>query len=188
MTDAAVENVEFCSPLVAHVTQNQAAAYNICLTTALALLQSLQSINSVLNNKQCQNSAVPFFCNATQVLCTGNDRFIAGLEEMCVQVRDHDCTSEWRAYEVLFNRTLPDCTSFAKDGNLTFSRAPRLVCPDTFDLYCGSFCLPSCKNYFQLSTDSITAANAIRIVALIVLGMLGGVFNLIVCVLNKRKM
>ena len=186
MTDAAIENVQFCSEFPPLLTQNQ-AAYNICLTSALALLQSLQSINSVLNNKQCQNSAIPFFCNATQVLCSDQNRFVVGLEENCVQVRDYDCTSEWRAYEMFFNRTLPDCTSFAKDGNLTFSKAPTLVCPETFDLYCGSFCLPSCKNFFQLSTDAIIAANAIRI-ALIALGMLGGVFNLIVCILNRRKM
>lgn len=183
MTNAAVENAEICSEFLPPViTQNQ----NICLTSGLPLLQSLQSINSVLNNKQCQNSAVPFFCNAIQVLCD-HSRFIVGLDEMCIQVRDRDCISEWRAYELFFNRTLPNCTSFTKDGNLTFSKAPRLVCPNAFDLYCGSFCLPSCKNFFQLSTDAITAANAIRI-ALIALGMLGGMFNLIVCILNGRKM
>ena len=154
---------------------------------SLVLLQSLQAFNSLLHNDQCLNSAIPFYCNVTEVLCDDNNTFILGLEEQCIQVRDHDCVVEWRAYENFFDTLLPDCTSFAEDGSLTFSKAPALVCPSEFDLYCDSFCLASCADFYQLSTEAIIAANTVLII-LIFLGLLGGVFNLIVCILNRKKM
>ena len=176
------DNVEFCTKFPPPVSKNRA-----CLTISLNLLQSLQSINSVLNNIKCRSSAIPFFCNATQVLCSKLNTFIVGLEEKCMQVRDYDCAVEWRAYEIFASQPLPACTSFSKDGNKTFSKAPAFDCPESFDQYCGSFCFPSCKRFSQLSTSAIIAENAIRI-ALIALGLLGGVFNLITCILNRSKM
>ena len=135
---------------------------------------------------ECQNSSIPFFCNATQVLCGEQNAFIVGLEEKCVQIRDYDCAVEWRAYENLFNGILPDCTSFAKDENLKISKTPPLVCPEEFNLYCGSFCLPSCKNFSLYPTDATIADNIIKII-LIAIGLLGGAFNLIACILKRRK-
>ena len=176
------DNAEFCTEFSFQVSQNQA-----CSTILLNLLQSLQSINPLLNNIKCQNSAIPFFCNAMQVLCSKNNTFMVGLEEECIQVRDYDCAVEWRAYEIFSSQPLPACTSFSKDKNITFSKAPAFDCPESFDHYCGSFCLPSCKRFFQLSTSAIIAENAIRI-TFIALGLLGGVFNLITCILNRRKM
>ena len=123
-------NVEFCSKFPPPVSKNQT-----CLTISLNLLQSLQSINSVLNNIKCRS---PFFCNATQVLCGKCNTFIVGLEEKCMQVRDYDCAVEWRAYEIFANQPLPACTSFSKEGNTTFSKAPAFDCPELFDQYCGS--------------------------------------------------
>ena len=176
---------EYCSEFPPLVTQNQ-AVYNTCSTNSLASLQSLQSIASVLNNMKCQNSSIPFFCNATQVLCGEQNTFIEGLEEMCVQIRDNDCAVEWRAYEMIFDGFLPDCTSFAKDGSLKYSMAQALVCPKEFNLYCGSFCLPSCKNFSEYPTDAIIAEKILKIM-LLVIGLLGGAFNLIACILKRRK-
>ena len=177
--DSTLRDVEFCS---AHSPQSQ----NHC-SIRLTLLQSLQAFNSWLHNDQCLNSAIQFYCNATQVPCDDNNTFILGLQEQCIQVRDNDCAVEWRAYEIFHNTLLLDCTSFAKDGNVTFSKAPALVCPKEFDLYCDSFCLASCEDFYQLSTDAISVANIV-ITIVIFLGLLGGVFNLIVCTLNKGKM
>lgn len=137
--------------------------------------------------EQCKNSTLPFFCNATQLLC-GDNSFVAGLEDKCVQVRDHDCAIGWRAYENIFGAALPNCTGFAKDRNLTFSKAPALVCDgESFDVYCGSFCLPSCKDFSQISTDATKAATYI-IIILMIIGLLGGVLTLIVSIINRRKM
>ena len=181
-TDSTLHNVEFCSTPSPTVD-------NSCLirSFSLNLLQSLQAFNSLLRNDQCLNSAIPFHCNITEALCGDNSTFIPGLKEQCIQVRDHDCAVEWRAFEKFFDTLLPDCTSFAEDGSLTFSRAPALVCPDEFDLYCDSFCLGSCADFYQLSREATIAANTV-IIILIFLGLLGGVFNLIVCILNREKM
>ena len=181
-TDSTLHNVEFCST---HSPPSQ----NPCLirSFSLILLQSLQAFNSLLHNDQCLNSAIPFYCNATQVLCDDNNTFILGLQEQCIQVRDNDCAVEWRAYEIFHNTLLLDCTSFAKDGNVTFSKAPALVCPKEFDLYCDSFCLASCEDFYQLSKNTISATNVV--VAIVTfLGLLGGAFNLVVCILNRGKM
>ena len=135
---------------------------------------------------ECQNSAIPFFCNATQVLCGEQSTFIVGLEEKCVQIRDYNCSVEWRAYEMIFDGNLTDCTSFAKDGSIKYSKAPPLVCPEEFNLCCGSFCLPSCKNFSEYPTDAIIAEKILKIM-LLVIGLLGGAFNLIACILKRKK-
>ena len=157
------------------------------IQSAGPFLQSLQAINSLLNNDQCLNSAIPFICNVTQVICDDNITFEVNLQEQCTRVRDDDCAVEWRVYENFLNGALPNCASLAEDENITFSKAPALVCPDSFILYCDSFCLPSCKDFSQISADAITAARAVTI-TFISLGLLGGVLNLIVCILNRGKM
>ena len=135
---------------------------------------------------ECQNSTIPFFCNATQVLCGEKNTFMVDLEEKCVRIRDYDCAVEWRAYEMIFGDFLPDCTSFAKDGNLKFSKAPALVCPEEFNIYCASFCLPSCKNFSEYPTDATIAEKILKIM-LLTTGLLGGALNLILCILKRRK-
>jgi len=186
MSGATFDNKEFCSELPPLTTQNE-ILYNVCLTSSMTLLQSIQAINLVVNNEQCENLAFPFFCNVTHVLCGNASSFVVGIEEKCVQIRDYDCAVEWRVLENIFGIGLPDCMSFAKDGNLSFSKAPALACPDEFNVYCGSICLPSCKEFYQISSNAITAANVATITS-ICLGLLGGVFTLIMSILNRRKM
>lgn len=131
---------------------------------------------------------MPFICNTTQLLCGNDSSFAASLEEKCIQIRDHNCAVEWRVYENVFGNTLPDCASFAKNKNVTYSKAPALVCDgESHDVYCGSFCLPSCEDFSQISNDASTAAKYV-IVILMGIGLLGGVFTLIVSIMNRRKM
>ena len=180
--------MDYCSDVPPLITQDQ-LFYNICLTSSLTLLQSIDAFSSVLDNTQCNNSAIPFICNGTHVLC-GDDntpRFAMGLQDECIQIRDHDCAVEWRALENIFSAILPDCASFAVGGNLTYSKAPPLTCPDEFDIHCGSFCLPSCKRFSQISQNAITISNYVT-VALIAINLLGGIFTLVVCILNRKKM
>jgi len=139
-----------------------------------------------LNNEQCKNSSFPLICNATYILC-GDDKSNVDLEEKCLQVRDHDCAVEWRILENIFGATLPDCTSFAVGGNITFSKTPALKCPEEFDIYCNSFCLPSCEKFSQISRKSITISNYL-IIALIAISLIEGVFTLIVCIFNRKTM
>lgn len=149
-------------------------------------MQSVNAISSSLNNEQCKNSALPLFCNATHLLCS-DDKSNVDLEGECLQVRDYDCAVEWRTLENIFGATLPDCTSFAVGENITFLKAPALICPEEFDIYCNSFCLPSCKRFSQLSKKSVIISNYV-IIALIVISLLEGVFTLIVCILNRKTM
>ena len=177
--DSTLHDVEFCSKYLP-LSQNNCSI-------RLTLLQSLQAFNSWLHNDQCLNSAIQFYCNATQVPCDDNNTFILGLQEQCIQVRDNDCAVEWREYENCFDTLLPNCTSFAEDGNLTLSKDAALVCPKEFDLYCDSFCLASCEDFYLLSKNTISGTNVV-VVIVTILGLLGSIFTLIVCILNRRKM
>ena len=177
---------EFCSEVPPLLTQNE-LLYNICLTSSLTLLQSIDAFSSMLNNEQCNNSALPFICNATHLLCGDDVNLEVDLQDKCVGIRDYDCAVEWRALENIFDALLPDCRSFAIGGNITFSKAPPLVCPDEFDLYCGSFCLPSCERFSQVSWNAIIISNIVTI-SLIALSLFGGACTLIVCILNRKEM
>ena len=158
-----------------------------CLTSWLALLRLLQDTNLTFSIDQCLlNSAIPFLCNVTQVMCDGDSfTFEGDLKEQCLQVHDCDCTDNCTAYEDILNTTFPDCACFTTEGSPTCLNA--LVCPVGFDVYCGSFCLPSCREFSQYSAGAITAANAIKI-TFITLGLLGGIFNLIMCILKRERM
>jgi len=149
-------------------------------------LQSINAISSVLNNEQCKNSSLPLFCNATHLLC-GDVKSNVDLEKKCLQVRDHDCAVEWRILENIFHATLPDCTSFAVGGNITFSKAPALNCSEEFDIYCNSFCLPSCERFYQISKKSTIISNYV-IITLIAISVIEGVFTLIICIFNRKTM
>ena len=177
---------EFCPEVPPLLTQNE-LFYNICLASSLTLLQSIDAFSSVLNNEQCNNSALPFICNATRLLCGDGISLEVDIQDKCVEIRDYDCAVEWRALENIFDAPLPDCTSFTVGGNITFSIAPPLVCPDEFDKYCDSFCLPSCKRFSQVSWNAIIISNIVTI-SLIALSLLGGVCTLIVCILNRKNM
>ena len=161
-------------------------AIRIYILKFLCLLQSINAISSDLNNEKCKNSSLPLLCNATHLFC-GNEESNVDLEEKCLQVRDYDCAVEWRILENIFGATLPDCTSFAVDGNITFSKAPALNCSEEFDIYCNSFCLPSCERFYQISKKLIIISNYV-IIALIAIGLIEGVFTLIVCIFNRKTM
>ena len=85
-----------------------------------------------MSNSRCNTSALPFFCDATYLLC-GDESFMTNISEVCVQVRDDYCAVEWRVLENFLNIPIPDCDSYS--GNLTFTKAPPLDCPDQFDTF-----------------------------------------------------
>lgn len=168
------------------MTQNE-LFYSVCLRNSLTLIQSINTFSEVLENEQCNSSALPLICNATQLLCGDNQVPVIDLEEECVQIRDDDCAVEWRALENIFFAPLPDCTSFSVGANVTFSKAPPLTCDDEFDLYCGSFCLPSCERFSQLPRNDIIISDYLTL-ALICISLLGGLLTLIVCICNRNTM
>lgn len=177
--------MDYCHELPPPVSQKE-IFYNVCLTTALPLVQAIHAINSVLRNKQCNNSALPFFCKAVSSLCA-DDSFFMNLTEQCVTVRDNDCSIEWRVLENIFDIPIPSCESFTTNRGLTFTKAPPLKCPDQFDVFCGSVCLPVCEQYSQVSHSATVASNVLAII-FIMLGLIGGLITLIACIFNREKM
>ena len=102
---------------------------------------------------------------------------------MCVNVRDRDCALEWRLVETFLNTPVPDCTSFEMDANLTFSKSPLPSCPDQFDIFCDSICLPVCGEY-----ASYRRGGNIFISIWGSIGFIGGTVTLIVCYFNRHKL
>ena len=160
--------------------------YNFCLTNSLSLIQALLAVNLVLENEECNKAAIPFLCNATFSLCSDNSS-VLDLKEECIQVRDDKCAIEWRILENIFNVPIPSCDSLSTNGTLTFAKAPQLTCPDQFDAFCDSVCLPSCGEFSQHSDD---AAVASRVLAIFfeAIGLISGVITLIACLFNRKKM
>jgi len=141
----------------------------------------------VLRNKQCNNSALPFFCKVVFSLCGDDSSFIMDLMEECITVRDNDCPVEWRVLENIFDISIPSCESYIANRNITFTKAPPPKCPDQFDVFCGSLCLPVCEQYSQVSHDATIASTVLTIIFLII-GLMGGVITLITCICNREKM
>jgi len=134
------------------------------------------------------DNTLSFFCNATLLLCNGNSSSV-DLTEECEEVRDNKCASEWRIVESVCNRTVPDCESYTTEGdNITHSKTPLLPCPNGFDHFCGSLCLPVCGEYF-LATEG-TPIYYFRFVVAIggMLAMITGIISLIVCCYNSHKL
>ena len=186
-TQAKTDAIEFCSEVPSLLTRDQVMHYP-CLTSWLASLQLIQQqpTNLTLSNDQCVlNSAIPFLCNVTQVMCGVNNTFEGDLHEQCLQVHDYNCTDNCTDYDAFLNTTLPDCACFAMEGNPSCLNA--LVCPEGFNVYCDGFCLPSCREFSQHSAGAITAAKAVKI-TFITLGLLGGIINLIMCILKRERM
>ena len=177
---------DFC-PEIPPLGNQNAIIYNLCLNNALSLLQAMRTVSLVLNNEQCINAAIPFFCKAVFSLCS-DDSFVAeDLEEECIHVRDNNCTIEWRILENIFNVPVPSCESFVVNGTLTFTKAPPLTCPDQFDFFCDSVCLPLCPDFSQYSQVA-NVTNYALLVVFELIGLIGGVITLIVCLLNRKKM
>ena len=178
---------DYCPGVKPHGNQNE-SSYNICLNLSLSLIQALHAVNLVLQNEECNNAAIPFLCNATFSLCSDN-RLSLGLDlkEQCMQVRDDKCTIEWRVLENIFNVPIPSCDSFSVNGTLTFAKAPQLTCPDQFDAFCDSVCLPSCGEFSQNSYDATVASRVLTII-FEVIGLISGVITLLACLFNREKM
>jgi len=156
-----------------------------CLNSSLQLAQSVFVVSTALQNDQCSSSALPFFCNTSDSLC--GEGGSVELSEECVRIRDNDCAIEWRFLENFINISIPDCQSFTEDGNLTFSRAPPLMCPNQFDLVCDTVCLPVCSEFSQLSQSDKIAGRVLQIVSQAI-GILGGIVTLIACILKRKTM
>ena len=147
----------------------------------------MHEIISVLRNKQCNNTALPFFCDAMFLLCGDDNNSTVDLREECIKVRDDDCPIEWRVLENVFDATLPSCDSYTTNRSITLEKAPPLKCPSQFDVFCGSVCLPVCEKYSQISRDATIASNAL-IIMFIITGIIGGFITLIACFFNRDKM
>jgi len=149
-------------------------------------LYSIYNLSFTLNNvSQCGNT-LSFFCNATLLLCNGNNSSI-DLTEECEEVRDNKCASEWRLVENFLNKSIPNCTSFSEDGNLTFASAPRLLCSNQFDHFCGSLCAPVCGEYSFITENTSTYYIHFVVAACGVIGVIGGIVTLIACIYNREK-
>ena len=177
---------DFCPEIPPLGNQDQ-STYNLCLNSALFLVQAIHTVSLVLSNEQCNNAAIPFFCKAVFSLCS-DDSFIAeDLEEECVHVRDDNCTIEWRVLENIFSVPIPSCESFVANGTLMFTKAPPLTCPDQFNVFCDSVCLPSCPEFSQYS-EVANVTNYALMVVFELIGLISGVITLIACLFNRKKM
>ena len=176
---------DFC-PEVPPLGDQEELFYNFCLRNSLSLVKAILAINSVLENEECNKAAIPFLCNATFSLCSDSS-FTLDLKEQCLQVRDHNCTIEWRVLENIYGVSIPSCDSYIMNGSLTFAKAPQLTCPDQFDTFCDSICLPSCEDFSLYSRDAVVASHVLVIIFEVV-GLISGVITLIACLVNKKKM
>ncbi|XP_065911428.1 uncharacterized protein [Dysidea avara] len=140
----------------------------------LDFIEGLWSIFDLGTGSPCTKDALSFFCNATLLLCNGNSSSV-DLTEECEEVRDNKCASEWRIVENFYNRSVPDCTSYtySEDVNLTSSKAPSLPCPNGFDHFCGSTCLPVCAG------DNLYSGG--------IIGVIAGVITLIAFYYYRQK-
>ena len=147
----------------------------------LEILRPVHDLSIVLGNSRCNKAVQEFFCDAVTTI----DNFT--LIKQCLHVRDDECAAEWRIAEDFFNFSLPDCSSFDKDGNFTTKRAPILSCPDDFGIFCGSLCQPLCAE-LSLFNDPATVAYRVLNIICHTISVIGGVITILACCLRKRKM
>ena len=157
-----------------------------CNYSAIINLYSVYNLSSLVNASQCNNDTLSFFCDAALLLCDDNSSPVNLIEE-CKEVRDNKCASEWRIVENFFNKSIPDCTSFTKDGVLTFTSAPKLNCSNQFDHFCGSTCAPVCGDYSLLTEDTSTYYIRFVVATCGIIGLIGGVVTLTACYYNRQK-
>ena len=135
------------------------------------IVQVIRTVSVMLNNEQCINAVIPFFCKA--VFSSYED-----LEEECVHIRDNNCTTEWRVLENIFNVSIPGCKS---------TKAKPLNCPDQFSVFCDSVCLPSCPDFSQFSEVANVTNYAVMVIFELI-GLISGVITLVACLFNRKKM
>lgn len=146
----------------------------------LEILQPIYSLSVILGNDQCSEAVLLFFCNAA-------NNNISALMRECKTLRDDECAAEWRITENLLKIELPSCSSFEDGVNFTTARAPILSCPDDFEVFCGSLCLPLCDEV-SIFNDVTTIVYEVLDIILHSLSLIGGVVVFFACCLRKRKM
>ena len=144
-------------------------------------LSLVYNVANVLNNHQCTENALSFFCNATYTLC--DDDSYPLVSEECVQVRDNHCAAEWRIVDNLINSSALDCNVFQNEAD---SVVPDLKCPDNFEIACNLLCLPSC-DFTPYSSDN-TIAFKVWSFFFLIASFIGGVITLIASFFNRDKM
>ena len=156
-------------------------------STAILDLFSVYNLGLITNSDCIRSGTLPFFCNATLLLCNGDIPSLDLIEE-CEEVRDVKCSTEWRIMENFYNRSIPDCSSYGEDKNLTFGKAPAQPCPAYFDHFCNSTCLPICGEYSLLTQDTSSNLSLYLIVATGIVGLIGGLITLIICYYKRSKL
>ena len=112
------------------------------------------------------------------------------LNEQCIQVCDNYCAVEWRVVEnLLLNGSIPDCSSFDDNTNLTFLASPTQICPSGFDVFCNSLCLPVCGdlNVPQYS-DAIIDAYIVWSILMFVISTTGGMIAFVAFYFKRDTM
>lgn len=149
----------------------------------LEILQPVYSSSVVIGNGQCGEAILQFFSTAINV--TNGDNYT--LISDCLKIRDDICTAEWRITEVFFNVSLPDCSSFDKDGDFITGRAPTLSCSDDFGIFCDALCQPLCDD-ISIFNDTATIIYEVLNIILHSLSLTFGLITFLSCCLHKKKM
>ena len=149
-----------------------------CTDDVIHTYESLQWASNY-TNPFCINSTYQSFCKALNHCSSGQD--VHARELLCTQVRQNNCSAEWRILEVN-NRSeeLIDCQGFGETSQ------PN--CADQFDLANNnSICLPLCKEFSQYGPNFTEFIVALTAIAHLV-NLVGGIIVIIACVLSKTKM
>ena len=178
--DNATNLLEMCN--ITGVTNAQQDCFNSSTITGL---HAVYSLASMLDESRCIN-ALQFFCDATHYLCGEDVDY--NLTNTCLIVRDYTCSLEWRVTETILSTSVPDCTSFEMNRNLTFSKAPLPDnCPSGFRVFCNSICLPVCGQYAPFKRSNNNVYYTLTAVW-ISISLIGGVITLIVCYRSQHKL
>ena len=168
-----IETLSSCSDVQASAVSALACIYNLGVT---------------LDSRLCVEDGLSFFCNSIAVLC-GNVNGSSMLTEQCAEICDSDCAIEWKIIgSLLPNVSIPGCSSFDDGANLTFSAVPPpQTCPNNFDVFCDTFCLPVCGEVSPYS-DSITNFYNVWSILLFVISVTGGIVAFITFYLKRETM
>ena len=155
-------------------------------TSAVRALQLVYTLGTLFENNHCVADALPFFCTAINSLCVDNTS-LPSLNEECIQVRDNKCSSEWRIVENLFRISVPSCMSFKNGTNIIFASAPIQTCPDMFEVFCGSLCVPACHE-LPLFRDGVDIVYRVWFTILYAVNLIGAVITVIASIVYRQKM
>lgn len=142
---------------------------------ATVIESNLTSIFTIsFDNQSCLDSVKEFFCNASYRSCDDESVFAPSVDQ-CEKVQNV-CVNDWDKIQRV-SPVLSDCDLYA----------PRnITCPDQFELFCDSYCLPLCSEFSQNS-------GALTIVLMSVIGtsvffvFITGVFVFIVAFFKRES-